>query len=114
MAFLTIWSRLWNKKHTPETQHRIITHEIYGNIFSHFCTRKCSSNFSSNYYTPIFKLLWKKQHLKTSTPRAIFAKNTLFSAETYRKTHFSADYSNFFALFVAEINKFMYHYDYRT
>ena len=48
------------------------------------------------------------------TPCAIFAKNTLFSAETYRKTHFSADYSNFFALFVAEINKFMYHYDYRT
>ena len=67
--------------------------------------RKCSSNFSSNYYTPIFKLLWKKQHLKTSTPRAIFAKNTLFSAETYRKTHFSAGYSNFFALFVAEILK---------
>lgn len=48
------------------------------------------------------------------TPCAIFAKNTLFSAETYRKTHFSAGYSNFFALFVAEINKFMYHYDYRT
>ena len=52
--------------------------------------------------------------MKTSIPRAIFAKNTLFSAETYRKTHFSADYSNFFALFVAEINKFLYHYDYRT
>ena len=23
MAFLTIWSRLWNKKHTSETQYRI-------------------------------------------------------------------------------------------
>lgn len=113
-AFLTVQVIFWNKKHSPETQYRITSQEIHGNIFSHFCTRKCSSNFSSNYYTPIFKLLWKKQHLKTSTPRAIFAKNTLFSAETYRKTHFSADYSNFFALFVAEINKFMYHYDYRT
>ena len=44
-----------------------------------------------------------------STPCAIFAKNTLFSAETYRKTHFSAGYSNFFALFAADITKFMYH-----
>ena len=40
-----------------------------------------------------------------STPCAIFAKNTLFSAETYRKIRFSAGYSNFFALFVAEILK---------
>ena len=36
MAFLTIWSRLWNKKHTPEAQHRITSQEIHGNIFSHF------------------------------------------------------------------------------
>ena len=43
-----------------------------------------------------------------STPRAIFDKSTLFSAETYRKTHFSAGYSKFFALFVAEITKIMY------
>ena len=43
-----------------------------------------------------------------------YVKNTLFSAEIQRKIHFSAGYSNFFALFVAEINKFMYHYDYRT
>ena len=49
-----------------------------------------------------------------STPCAIFAKNTLFSAETYRKTHFSVGYSNFFALFAADITKFMYHYNYRT
>ena len=49
-----------------------------------------------------------------STPCAIFAKSTLFSAETYRKTRFSAGYSNFFALFAADITKFMYHYDYRT
>ena len=49
-----------------------------------------------------------------STPCAIFAKNTLFSAETYRKTHFSAGYSNLFSLFVAEIKKCMYHYDYGT
>jgi hypothetical protein len=49
-----------------------------------------------------------------STPCAIFAKNTLFSAEKYRKTHFSAGYNNFFALFAADITKFMYHYNYRT
>ncbi len=49
-----------------------------------------------------------------STPCAIFAKNTLFSAETQRKIQHSAGYSNFFALFAADITKFMYHYDYRT
>ena len=42
----------------------------------------------SNYYG--------KAAPKTSTPRAIFDKSTLFSAETYRKTHFSAGYSKFF------------------
>ncbi len=49
-----------------------------------------------------------------STPCAIFAKNTLFSAETFRKTNFSAGYNNFFALFAADITKFMYHYNYWT
>ena len=41
-------------------------------------------------------------------------KTLYFQRKLIEKTHFSADYSNFFALFVAEINKFMYHYDYRT
>ncbi len=39
-AFLTIWGRLWNKKYTPETEHRITSLEIHGNIFSHYCIGK--------------------------------------------------------------------------
>ena len=39
-AFLTIWGRLLEQKHTPETEHRITSIEIHSNIFSHYCTRK--------------------------------------------------------------------------
>ena len=34
-----------------------------------------------------------------------YVKNTLFSAETWRKRHFSAGYRNFFAIFTADFNK---------
>ena len=33
MAFLTIWSRLWNKKHTSETQYRITSKKSTGISF---------------------------------------------------------------------------------
>ena len=38
--FLQFGVVFWNKKHTPETEHRITSQEIHGNIFSHYCTRK--------------------------------------------------------------------------
>ena len=33
MAFLTIWGRLWNKKHTSETQYRITSKKSTGISF---------------------------------------------------------------------------------
>lgn len=33
MAFLTIWSRLWNKKHNSETQYRITSKKSTGISF---------------------------------------------------------------------------------
>ena len=85
-AFLTVQVIFWNKKHSPETQYRITSQEIHGNIFSHFCIKKdCLESASdeleynwleqelSEYKTHGF--LWHSEELNDYLPNGFFWSN---------------------------------------